>query len=258
MQLHLALPPERISEGLSFTPHLAHAAFCIGSDGALLSRSLPSSLRGGQMLLACFRQIPSLAAAALSREIIDTCISRHFSGIVLDAEDSCYASCRPLLQQLAPMAAQHRRQIYVPESLAQDFPQARVLVCTAISGGSLRQRLQDAVHRYGTQRIALHLQRLRMEFPLPCPFGEGTPLTAEKLHQLQHGRRSYYCSELCAHYFTYADSGQTRFVLFDSAESILRKIQLSGELGIDEGFILWPEAQDLLPRLFAKKKEGEP
>ncbi len=210
------------------------------------------------MLLACFRQIPPQAAAALSREIIDTCISRHFSGIVLDADDACCASCRPLLQQLTPLAAQHRRQIYVPEALAQAFPQARVLICTAISGGSLRQRLQEAVQHYGAQRIALYLQRLRMEFPLPCSKGEGTLLTAETLHQLQHGRRIYFCSELCAHYFTYAGGGQTRFVLFDNAESLLRKIQLSGELGIDEGFILWPETQDLLPRFFGKKKEGEP
>ena len=258
MQLYLALPPDRVKDGLSMTSRLAHAAFCVSADGALLSQPLPPALRGGWMLLSCRVHLPPQAAAALSREIMDVCISRHFAGIVLDAEGHCCAACRPLLPHLLPLCAQQHRQLYVPEALAHDAPQARVLVCTALSGGTLRYRLEEAVCRYGAQRIALDLQRLMMDFPLPCPGGEGTPLTPERLQQLQKQRRVYYCGDLCAHYFTYACGNQPHFVLFDNAESMLRKMELAERLGIREGFVVWQEVQDLLQQLFAKKKEGEP
>ncbi len=210
------------------------------------------------MLLSCRVHMPPQTAAALSREIMDICISRHFAGIVLDTEDACCVSYQPLLQHLIPLATQERRQLYVPESLAQTAPQASVLICTAISGGSLRQRLEESISRYGAHRIALDLQRLMMDFPLPCPKGEGTPLTPEKLRQLRIRRSVYYCDDLCAHYFTYSYNGQTHFVLFDSTDSMLRKMELAKQLDITEGFVVWPETQDILPKLFEKKKEGEP
>ena len=238
MQLYLALPPDRIKDGLSLTSHLAHAAFSVNSEGTLLSQPLPPTLQGGLMLLYCHSRLPSRAAAALCHEIIDVCINRHFAGVVLDAEDACAATYLPLLQHLLPLSTQHRRQLYVPESLAHAAPQARVLVCTAISGGTLRHRLEDAIQRYGAHRIALDLQRLMMDFPLPSPTGEGIPLTTKKLQQLQHQRRLNYCHDLCTHYFTYTYGSQSRFVLFDSAESMLHKIELAEQLGIHKGFVV--------------------
>ena len=38
---------------------------------------------------------------------------------------------------------------------------------------------------FGADRIVLELQRLRMDFPLPCPGGEGVYLTGEQLAQRQ-------------------------------------------------------------------------
>ena len=256
MQLYLAVTPDHIEQALALTPHLAHIAFRVSEDGVLLQRPLPPSLQGGVMVLQCQAAIPANRAETLAREVMHICICRNFSGILLTAPSA--ADISPAVRRLQQLATQHRRRLYVPETYARTAPEASVLICTALSGGSLRQRLEQATQQHGAARIALDLQRLMMVFPLPCPDGEGRSLSLMEFRQRRQGHSVYYCDELCAHYFTQQHSGQTRFVLYDDADTLRRKMELAENLGIAESFIAWPEAADLLPQLFAKKKEGEP
>ena len=129
-----------------------------------------------------------------------------------------------------------------------------MLICTAISGGTLRTRLEEAAGTFGIQRLALDLQRLRMSFPLPCPTGEGEPLSGEVLSELlsRKGPGVFYSADLCARYFTSTGDGESRFVLFDDAGTLRRKIQMGNELGVGTGFLMYPEVSDLLPELFRR------
>lgn len=257
MQLHLVLTPDHVDEALQLTPYLAHAAFRAGEDGALLTRPLPPTLRGGFLVLHCPQAFPAEAAGTLVCQLIHQCIERRFSGVILDA-DNPLPCLSPLIAQLAELCRRHARRLYVPECCATFSQEAAILLCTALSGGSLQQRLAQAVAQHGAQRIALDLQRLMMDFPLPCPGGEGVPLTQQALHQLQRGHSSYYCDALCAHYFTYRRGSETRFVLYDGADTLRRKMELAAALGITEAFVMWPETEDLLAQLFGEKKKGEP
>ena len=92
----------------------------------------------------------------------------------------------------------------------------------------------------------LDLQRLRMDFPLPCPTGEGIPLTDEQLAALQTGRQIFFSRELGARYFTYRRGGETRFVLLDDGDTLHRKIALGERLGIHRGLLTLPECADIL------------
>lgn len=131
-------------------------------------------------------------------------------------------------------------------------PDARVVVSTALSGGTLRQRLRDACRRFGARRLALDLACVRMDFSLPAPYGTGTALTPQQLTELRGRRTVFFSPELCARYFTYEQSGMTHFVLFDDADTLHRKIALGTELGIPAGFLALPEAMEALPRLLGK------
>ena len=258
MQLHLLLTPDHLKDGLALTGHLVHVAFCVGGDGTLLARSLPATLQGGQLALRCEDPFPAAAAETIAREVMHTALCRNFGGILLDAP--ALPCVLALIGQLAPLCRYYKRKLYIPECCAAATQEATVLICTALSGGSLRQRLEEACHRYGAERIALDLQRLMMDFSLPCPTGVGTPLTAEQLSKLQQGHSVYYCAELCARYFTRQCGSETRFVLFDDADTLGRKMELAESLGIGEGFFTWPEVADILPQLFSneQRKEGEP
>ena len=127
-----------------------------------------------------------------------------------------------------------------------------MLLNSAVSGGDLGQYLREGKQRW--RQAALDLQRLRMDFPLPCPSGQGTPLSAEALAALLREEPAVFFSQaLCARYFTYRKGGETRFVLFDDAETLRRKLRIARESGIPDALCVYPEVQDLLPRLFPGK-----
>ena len=77
--------------------------------------------------------------------------------------------------------------------------------------------------------------------------------TEEELRRLREGKSVYFSDDLCARYFTYRKGGETRFVLFDDAETLRRKLRVARESGIPDALCVYPEVQDLLPRLFPGK-----
>ena len=127
-----------------------------------------------------------------------------------------------------------------------------------LSGGSLRERLGECMRRFGQGRVSLDLQRLRMSFPLPCPTGEGEPLDRQSFEKMLEQKRQsvFYSNDLCAKYFTFTDNGNSRFVLFDDADTMRRKLRLGQELGIGTGFLMYPETEDLLPELLGQRRRG--
>ena len=153
---------------------------------------------------------------------------------------------------LAELCRRYGRALYVAEPCGHMVPDARVVVSTALSGGTLRQRLRDACRRFEARRLALDLACVRMDFSLPAPYGTGTALTPQQLTELRGRRTVFFSPELCARYFTYEQSGMTHFVLFDDADTLHHKIALGTELGIPAGFLALPEAMEALPRLLGK------
>ena len=116
--------------------------------------------------------------------------------------------------------------------------ETRILIGTALSGGSLREVLEEAVAKYDAAQLALGVERTAMDFPLPCRNGYGTPLAPEALDTLRRrcGAPVFFSEALCAKYFTYRRDGETRLVLFDDDETVGRKLALAQSLGIGEAF----------------------
>ena len=250
MRLYLAVTPDKLQTAAGYTKLLAHMAYRIGPQGQLTRQNLMRP-RGGLMLLSDRDCGPIRDTSALCRSIWQECGNRGFGGVAADFEQPCTPDRVQFLQKLAPLLARNGRQLFVPEQYGQQVAQASVLICTAISGGTLQQRLEEAQQRFGP-RLALDLQRLRMSFPLPCLRGEGTPLTDEELRQLMEQRKPavFYSADLCAKYFTITRDGHSRFILFDDADTLLKKIQIGRKLQIHSGFLMYPEVTDLLENLF--------
>ena len=256
MQLFLAVTPDKLREAARYTDRLAHVAYRVGQDGRLTRQNLLARTRGGLMVLGdwecgAIRDVP-----ALCRDVWRECGNRGFGGVAADFEKPPSPDRTAFLAALSTVLARNNRRLYVPESYGRQVPQAAVMVCTALSGGNLRQRLEECARAYGRQRLALDLQRLRMRFPLPCPSGEGTPLEGDELAELLEQRQPsvFYSSDLCARYFTITEGQESWFVLFDDAETLRRKIRLGQDVGAGAGFLMYPETEDLLPELFGQKR----
>ena len=255
MQIYLAAAPPMAQEAMGYCRNLVHVAYRIGPGSTLLRQSLLLQARGGLLSVsdreAPFIDDPEALAAAVLRE----CGRRNYGGAVLDFEESPRRDRTAFAEKLGPALAAARRTLYLPERYAGTVPEAVALVCTAVSGGSFSQLLQESAARPGgAERLALDVQRLRMDFRLPARDGEGEPLSEDAFQRLLEREKPsiFFSQDLCARYFTYVRQGEAHFVLFDDADTLCQKLRVGTGMGFSAAFFMWPEVRDIASQLFPR------
>ncbi|MGM9619657.1 MAG: hypothetical protein ACI3W8_07495 [Oscillospiraceae bacterium] len=243
MQLYLTATAEYEPAAARLSRSLAHMCYRVGAEGRLMRNASP---KGGIMVLTDAGRPSFAEGKQLAGEVMQECRAGNFSGVAVDFESPPADDRLHFLRQLGDQLRYAGKRFFVPERYAPSFPTASILLCTALSGGDFQTRLKKAAREYGARRLALDVQWLRMDFPLPCPSGCGRPLTAENLTALMRAQQpvALFSEELCAEYFTYARAAEHHFVLFDTAESILKKLRFGAQLGCGSAFILYAEADD--------------
>ena len=252
MQVYLAVTPGQLQEAARHCRNLAHVAYRVGEGSVLLRQSVLLQARGGLLAVTDQEAPPIDDPEKLSAAAVRECGRRGYTGVLLDFQ-SRSPDRLAFARQLAAVLTQTRRTLYVPEEYGPAVPGAVALICTALSGGDFAQRLREAASAAGgAGKLALDVQRLRMDFTLPARTGEGRPLTAEEFQALteREDPAVFFSQELCARYFTYTHEGQTHFVLFDDAGTIRKKLQTGTALGYAAAFLMFPEVRDLLDDLF--------
>ena len=248
LQIYLAVTPQDCLKASVCGQSLAHVAYRIGRGSSLL-RSGEGRRRG--LLSLSDRnappvQRPEALTAALLREIR----RRSSPGILLDFEGE---AVRDDLAKLAACLVRalptNRQPVYVPEPYAAAVPGTVPLLCTAISGGVFSRDLREQLSRWHG-RAALDVQRLRMDFTLPAADGIGTPMDSRCFQTYAQRATVFFSTDLCAKYFTYCQNSTLHLVLFDDADSLVRKLRIGASLGFSAAFLMWPEIQDTAVPLF--------
>lgn len=249
-ELIFLTPPEHLRAVQAAGLSAAHLAYRVGGGPHLYRTEAPVAPRGGRMAMDC-REAPFAGTAEpFCREVLRECSARGFQGVLA-------LGARPgglmggVLAALEPLLARQGWTLYVPEACAGPG-KSRVLLSSALSGGSLQARLEEAAERFGPERLVLRVERVAMDFTLPSPSGEGTPLSRGALAELLERERPsvFFSHELCARYFTYM-GGKTgaHFVLFDDADSLRKKLELARRMGIRQAVLSYPQVSDLLGEL---------
>ena len=125
------------------------------------------------------------------------------------------------------------------------------LVSSAVSGGTLRERLTDEIRKYGKDRVALGVELVRCDFTLPARDGNGRSITLAETRELlrKHPSPSFTSDSLCVNYFFYREGGTMHAVLYDNSRSIIEKLRLAEDLGIRTAFLAYDEVSEILPQL---------
>ncbi len=255
MQLILTTPPDQLRQAQDYHQTIAHMAYRIGGGPHLFRSSQQIPLRGGLMALDDRGFDGRGDPSGFFREVMQECTARQFTGLLCDFESRFTPAMAQLLQQLDGMCQKRKLALYVPEFYGDRCPIAQVLVSSALSGGSLRQRLEEVTERFGSQRVTLAVERVAMDFYLPSPTGHGEELSREALHTLMEQRAPsvFFSSDLCAHYFTYMSrQNGAHFILFDDAASIRKKLDLARQAGIGSALLAYPQVDDLLPDILSQ------
>lgn len=253
-RLILTAPPSAAREATSFGLPVGHMAYRIGPGAHLLRSNIPINLRGGLMVVDGATFDGRGDPASFCQQLVRECTARGFDGAILDFEGQPYPLLGQIVQRLGGMFSRRGWPLYVTESYADYSDQTRIIIPSALSGGSLSKRLEEAVERFGAQRVTLGIQRTAEDFTLPSPNGCGIPLTREELEQRIQARGAsvFFSDELCAHYFTYMSrQSGAHFVLFDNAASIRKKIHIAGQLGLYACILAWPEVENILDEILA-------
>ncbi len=247
----IAAPPEFIEAASRSGFAVAYMIYRIGRGHHLFRAQGISRIKGGLMVLDTDGYIGGGPSSALIMEILGECEKNNFTGIVLDTGGKAAMPLMLLAGHLAAELKKHGLKLYIHEVLSGASDLTVVLIPTALSGGTLSGHIGDATAKYGTGRVALEIERVRMDFTLPAKTGTGTELTADELKNLmdEYHPQSFLSKDLCAYYFTYHDKKGTHFVLYDNDTSIRRKLTAAGKLGIEDAFVFYPHVSDIIDRL---------
>ena len=243
---NLILAATPMQEGqLNREPHgaVAHMAYRVEPGPRLMRLDQRMPGQGGLLYLSMEPGLNCRHIDAFCVQVLRECGARRFQGVIADLPQGYGA----LVEQLHRALVQRNLSLYVPENYQAQAPKARVLVSTAISGGTLRGRLEEALKRFGPERTVAALERVAEDFIPPAQNGSGTPLSPQALAELRNRLRPniYWSPELCARYFTYFQpGGRAHFILFDDPETLRAKLRLAGEVGIRQCLAAW---EDLCP-----------
>lgn len=248
----VTISPDRLREvqDLPVTP--AYMAYRMGKGPHLFRASGSVPPRGGLMFLDCRSFDGFGPTPPFCQEVVRECMARGFSGLVCDFEGGRLPPLEQVVQELGNQCLRRSWTLIVPEQYGHCSPHALVAVSSALSGGTLIQRLREAQERFGRDRVVLALQRTAEDFFLPSPTGSGTPLTQAELRERieQRNPSIFFSHELCARYFTYMSrKSGAHFVLFDDGATLAQKIQVARSLGIRTVLAAWAEIADVTDHL---------
>lgn len=188
---------------------------------------------------------------ALARMLLGQARSCRAGGILLDLPED--AAGMALAARLSPILSCMGLPVFLPVTLAEADPNARLILPSAISGGSFTGMLDHFTARFPPHRLCLELVRRRHDFPIPSPDPSGIRLPRDAFDVLLQRAGGYHTSpDLCANYFTYADpDGRPRLTLFDDVSTARRMRMHAQQAGITAVFALYAEWGSALADIFA-------
>ena len=249
IKIIVASPPEYTSVAARPGCAVAHMSYRIGRGFRLYRSQRAGNAKDGLMVLDVGGWTGGGPLMSLVDDVMRECFQRDFVGIVINI--GTYTKPESVLSNLSKALASASRDrglsYFVPEFLSDSGENAIVRVSASISGGTLTRHISDAVKKYGTDRIAVEVDRVCMDFALPSPLGIGQDLSVDELRSLMNSRNpvSFFSPELMTNYFTYRNDGVNRIVLYDNGESLRRKITAAENAGVNHAFLFYPRIIDV-------------
>ena len=241
-RIFLLTQPQHLSQARQWDGIIAHHRYRIGSNFHLL-RAVSPPVQGGLMVVCDYGYDGCSFQSHFVQEVLWECSRQKFSGVLFDFETSP-PPLRQCVVHLDAVFSDYPYTLYITEPYVPCAPSGKVLISSAISGGTLTARITQAVEHFGTDRVVLALERSAEDFTIPAPSGCGTPLSSCHLENLLHqtGSSVFFSRELCTNYFTYLDrQEQAHFVLFDTTETLLRKMEIARRCKLRQFLLPWSE-----------------
>lgn len=245
MKIYLTAPPDFVSDAARRGPVSAQG-WRIGRDLRLYRWPLPEA-RIALMDVDAGSFTGYGPHEALVNALICQCRRAGYRGLVPDLPRPNERLLR-FCALLDRAAARFGLELYLPERYARAAPGACVLVQAQNASGTYEERLRRLSSLYGADRLALELERVTRDFPLPCRSGLGRVLSPGETADLPP-LVSRFSPELCANTASYMKDGRAHLLLWDDADTLGRKMDAARRLGIGRMFFYYPHVEDIIEKL---------
>ncbi len=251
IKAYLATTAEHSKTAEALRLPCVYLIYRVGENGALQRQAASCTGQNGLMGLIDSPWLTRCDPAKLVREISLECSRRSMRGVVIDIEPDGANSAT--VAALAAHLAAKSMECYIPVALATPGTPAKIIVPSALSGGSFDEMLDSYASRYGAENLCLEIVRTCNEFTMPAYSPEGQTLSAAQLRDImaQSDPSIYFSPDMLCKYFTYrTGDGTTRFVLFDDQHTAGAKLDRAQARGLHSAVLLYSEwgasARDIL------------
>lgn len=161
----------------------------------------------------------------------------YHAGLVCDWRKPALPFYDALSSLLDEVCAELGLPLWLTEHYAAGSQWANAMIASDVSEGFFSQRLADAASRW-PGRCVLSLSPLRVRCVLPGP---GETLEMEALPELLSAAPVFFSDDLCCMYFSRSENGGVAFTLYDTRETIERKLQAAEAAGFQAAVGPLPE-----------------
>lgn len=245
LKIYLSAPAEFAAEAALHGP-VSVMAYKIGRGFHLYRTPLPKG-RLALMDVDCAGFTGFGPHGALIAELTAECRRGGYAGLCLDLPrptPQLFAFARALDAQAGRLGL----SLFLPEPYAGCAPGSLLLMSAQNTRGTYSGRLARLCGLYGAERLALELERVYTDYPLPARAGRGTVLRAPPAGL----GTAFFSGELCANYASYRDRGRAHLVVWDDRDTLERKLDAARKLGVGAAFLYYPHTADILPALMRR------
>ena len=180
----------------------------------------------------------------LTAEIIGECIHCGYSGVNLGLTSKPTQPIVSFCSHLSETCQRRGITLYLPESFSSLCPDAVIVISGQNIRGTYKEYLSSMCRRYGTERLALELERIYTDFTLPVRSGAGSVLSKQRFDEVCTGS-SFFSDALLSNYTSYVSGGNAHIVLWDDGQSISQKLLEADNAGIKYAFLYYPHVHDI-------------
>ena len=190
----------------------------------------------------------------LFRDITNEMNRRGYSGVLLNINLENMDIDKA--EKLCALLSQRKILYFLPAELAQLSKDAKIILPSPVSGGSISEMIKTVTDKYTPSRTCIEIVRCCHDFEMPAYKPDGSILTKDKLHQLidRYSPQCFFSNDLGCKYFTYRCDGKVHFVLFDAPETAVYKINLAQSLGLYGAFLLYSEWGENTNQILAQSR----
>ena len=190
----------------------------------------------------------------LFRDITNEISRRNYSGVLLNIKLENLDVGKA--EKLFSLLSQRKITYFLPIELAQMSKDAKIILPSSISGGSISEMIKNISDKYTPTRVCIEIIRNCHDFEMPAYKPDGYMLTREKFDALldEYTPQCFFNADLGCKYFTYRQDGKIHFVLFDDPDTAIYKINLANSHGLHGVFLLCSEWGESMSRILSQTK----